>query len=61
MYARRFVIFTFYLVVPSFYVLLEFEATSRKAMDVCGKMGRMYLSIVDEYYSIEVTHNLRML
>ena len=26
--------------------------------DVCRKMRQMYLSIVEEYFSVEVTHNL---
>ena len=28
--------------------------------DVCRKMRQMYLSIVEEYFSVEDTHNLRI-
>ena len=28
--------------------------------DVCKKMGQMHLSIVEEYFSVEVAHNLRI-
>ena len=28
--------------------------------DVCRKMGQMYLSLVEEYFPIEGTHNLRI-
>ena len=35
-------------------------ATSHKTMNVFRKIGQMYLSIVEEYFSVEMTHNLRM-
>ena len=28
--------------------------------ELCRKMGQIYLSIVEEYFSVEVTHNLRI-
>ena len=28
--------------------------------DVCRKMGQIYLSIAEEYFPVEVTHNLRI-
>ena len=35
--------------------LLEFEATQH---DVYRKMGQMYLSVVEQYFLVNVTHNL---
>ena len=56
-YTRRFL--TFYLIVlHSFYFAVIQSYFTQGA--VCRKMGRMNLSIVDKYFSVEVTHNLRI-
>ena len=53
-------VFSIYLVVPYsvyFFVGIRSYFTQH---DVCKKMGQMHLSIVEEYFSVEVTHNLRI-
>ena len=58
-YAKRFVTF-YFLFGSSIQFLLSVGIRSYFTQgDVCRKMGRMYLSIVEEYFSVEVTHNLR--
>ena len=58
--AKRFVTFCF-LFGSSIQFLLSVGIRSYFTQgDVCRKMGRMYLSIVEEYFSVEVTHNLRI-
>ena len=56
--ARRFV--TFYFVADSsIQCLLSVGIRSYFTQrNVCRKMGQMYLSIVEEYFSIEVAQNL---
>ena len=57
--ARRFVTFCFLLgssiQCPLF---VGFEATSHKA--ICRKIGQMHLSIVEEYFSVELRHNFHI-
>ena len=59
-YVRTFTIFSFSLgsfIQCLLSVGIRSYFTQR---DVCRKMGQMYLSIVEEYFSVEVTHNLRI-
>ena len=59
-YARRFATF-YFLLGSSIQCLLSIEIRSYFTQhDVCRKMGQMYLSIVQECFSVEVTHNLRI-
>ena len=53
---------TFYFVVgSSIQCLLSVGIRSYFTQhDVCRKMGQMYLSIVEEYFSVEVKRNLRI-
>ena len=56
-YARRFATFSF-LLSSSIQCLLSIRIRSYFAQrEVCRKMGQMYLSVVDQFFSVEVTHN----
>ena len=58
--ARRVVTF-YFLLGSSIQCLLSVGIRSYFTQrDVCRKMGQMYLSIVEEYFSVEVTHNLHI-
>ena len=58
--ARRFVTF-YFLLVSSIQCVLSVGIRSYFTQrNVCRKIGQMYLSIVKEYFSVEVTHNLRI-
>ena len=52
--------FTFYLIVLSSFYFVGIRSYFTQG-HVCRKMGRMNLSIVEEYFSDEVTHNLRII
>ena len=59
-YARRFATF-YFLLGSSIHCLLSIEIRSYFTQhDVCRKTGQIYLSIAEECFSVEVTHNLRI-
>ena len=53
---------TFYFLLGSF-IQCQLSVGIRSYFtqrDVCKKLGQMYLSIMEKYFSFEVTHNLRI-
>ena len=59
-YPRRFVTF-YFLLGSSIQCLLSVGIRSYFIQrNICRKTGKMYLFIVEEYFSVEVRHNLRI-